>query len=875
MMPILISIYYDQFIIENSIMTRAILLFIVFYISGFNASAQRHPIDTSVFQNWPAITRYPPPEITSDNRYLIYTLTNEPKASMTLVIKDIKSGLEKKIVQATNAHFSIDNRYIFYTLQDTLYICSVQLKVIKKKTIDPGTLKICFAGGHQVLIYKLRESNEFVIEDLNSGHISSLTDVENIWSQDVGNNIYITRKASGSGDTVHILEKLDMLNGKTTTLWKGDKIQSIIFNKDSTRLAFISTPDSSDAVSDKMIMINTTDLSSRNLLNEVKEDLDAKYQITDVLGFNNEGNGIVFTIESRINDNMQPNENEVKVWSSHDSHFPEINTPSQLTACYNVDTKKLVILNPEGGNVSMRFNELCDTIVYISISKGEGSERNWNPRSHIIEYQVSTRSGKKDSLEVRFTSSPSGKYLIGEEKKSRDLIIYDPYTSKRINLNQLIKSDAKISYDDMELKLLKIEGWFAKDSGVILSDGFDIWKFSFINNEVINITGGLGYRKKYEFHIDFSELNDSKIESRGNDLILTAFDQENRYSGYYLANINGKKLAELNMGLYYYSPVYKKTVGFNKPNNNTEKLIFRCNAEESLNVYLTKDYKSFRRLTYNHPESKYIWLTNKLINFQSVDGKKSKALIYMPDNFDSTRKYPVIFNIYEKNSDDLNIYDAPWPCIGGMDIAWFVSHGYIVCLPDIHYVKGYPGESAYSYVIGLMNTLKKENWFDTAHLGLLGHSFGGFETAYIISHCTYFKAAYAGAAPVNLISLFGGLSSEGLPYAPIMEQGQLRIGATPWDNMHAYINNSPLLFIDKVETPVLLMNNEKDESVPNSQGLEFFFGLRRCGKTAWLLQYKNEGHLLTNYQNSVDFTCKLTDFFDYFLKGAKIGNWMR
>jgi dipeptidyl aminopeptidase/acylaminoacyl peptidase len=198
-----------------------------------------------------------------------------------------------------------------------------------------------------------------------------------------------------------------------------------------------------------------------------------------------------------------------------------------------------------------------------------------------------------------------------------------------------------------------------------------------------------------------------------------------------------------------------------------------------------------------------------------------------------------------------------------------------VFVPDIRYQIGKPGNSAFNTVEGAGKLLSSFPFVDADRMGLSGHSFGGFETNYVITHSTRFAAAFSDAGVSNVISEYGSyLHTTGVSLQGFTENGQLRMGSNLWSVPDAYINNSPIFYADKVTTPVLLVSNKLDAVVHFEHGVQFFTALRRLGKKAWMLQYDGERHSLNDTRNREDLTIRATQFFDHYLKGAPAPKWM-
>ncbi|HBG56461.1 MAG TPA: S9 family peptidase, partial [Porphyromonadaceae bacterium] len=188
---------------------------------------------------------------------------------------------------------------------------------------------------------------------------------------------------------------------------------------------------------------------------------------------------------------------------------------------------------------------------------------------------------------------------------------------------------------------------------------------------------------------------------------------------------------------------------------------------------------------------------------------------------------------------------------------------------------GHPGKDAYNAVLSGAEALAENSWVDKENMAIQGQSWGGYQVAYLVTQTNLFKAAGAGAPVSNMTSAYGGIRWEsGMSRQFQYEQTQSRIGSTLNDSLQLYIENSPVFFADKVETPLLIMHNDKDGAVPWYQGVELFMTLRRLGKPSWLLQYNNEAHNLEHRRNSKDLSIRLQQFFDHYLKGEAAPAWM-
>lgn len=286
--------------------------------------------------------------------------------------------------------------------------------------------------------------------------------------------------------------------------------------------------------------------------------------------------------------------------------------------------------------------------------------------------------------------------------------------------------------------------------------------------------------------------------------------------------------------------------------------------------------KNSVQLTNANPQQKeFNWGTAELVSWISADGIRLEGVLYKPENFDPNKKYPMICSFYEKNSDEFNGYRTPEVHRSTIDYHYYTSNGYLIFNPDIVYTDGYPGESCFNALMPGISVLIDRGFVDEKRIGAQGHSWGGYQVAYLAAHTRLFAAIESGAPVVNMISAYGGIRwATGINRAFQYERGQSRIGHSIWDTPLRYIENSPIFNMDKVTTPILIMANDHDGHVPWWQGIEYYVALRRLQKPAWLLNYNNEPHWPQVFANKLDFQKRMEQFFNHYLKDEPMPEWM-
>jgi dipeptidyl aminopeptidase/acylaminoacyl peptidase len=311
---------------------------------------------------------------------------------------------------------------------------------------------------------------------------------------------------------------------------------------------------------------------------------------------------------------------------------------------------------------------------------------------------------------------------------------------------------------------------------------------------------------------------------------------------------------------------------------DAEALLFtRSSVAEFPNLWVSNlDFGEMRQVSDANPQqAEYLWSTVDLIQWRSTDGRLLQGLLYKPEDFDPSREYPMMVYFYERNSNNLHGHYDPIPHRSVIRPTFYASRGYLVFIPDIVYQIGYPGESAMKCVMPGVLDLVDQGFVDENNIGVQGHSWGGYQIAYMVTKTDLFKAAAGGAPVSNMTSAYGGIRwASGMSRMFQYERTQSRLGATLWEAPMRYIENSPIFWADKVETPLLMLHNDHDGAVPWYQGIEMFVALRRLGKAAWLVNYNDEPHWPTTYANKKDWNVRMQQYFDHYLKGAPAPVWL-
>jgi dipeptidyl aminopeptidase/acylaminoacyl peptidase len=414
-------------------------------------------------------------------------------------------------------------------------------------------------------------------------------------------------------------------------------------------------------------------------------------------------------------------------------------------------------------------------------------------------------------------------------------------------------------------------GWTKDGKWALVYDRYDVWAVSGDGASSRKLTSGRA--SELQFRVSRLDPPDEQGD-RGIDpskpLLLRAESLETRDTGFYsLANLDRAQPVKLLMGAKNY-----RVLG--KAKDADVVILTATTFHDQPDIFITNaSFHAMKKETDANPQqSKLLWGSSELIKYRNADGIELQAALYKPENFDPQKKYPMMIYIYERLSENVHNFVRPAPGTS-INISYYVSNGYLVLTPDIIYTTGHPGQSALKCVLPAIQSVVDKGYVNRDAIGIQGHSWGGYQTAYLLTQTNLFRAAEAGAPVVNMVSAYDGIRwGTGLPRQFQYEKTQSRIGGSIWEYPLLFIENSPIFMVNRITTPVLILENDGDDAVPWYQGIEFFLSLRRLGKEAYMWNYNGEAHGLRKRPTQKDYAVRMQQYFDHFLKGAPAPEWM-
>lgn len=905
------------------------VLYIILLFIGVSSFAQKKILDHKDFDIWNTIKNQ---TLSVDGKYIMYSLEKGEKDNH-LKIKDANASLVFDHVRSENGRFTYDSNHALFTIKawkDS--VTKMKRRKVKKDKMPNDTLGIFNLKTKGLT--KIANVKSYKSPSKWSGVVAyTLTEIKSEKPRDTSASKKKTTKEKSkkvsSKNGYHLVIR-DLANGKEDTL---KFVTNYVFAKEGKTLAYTTTGDEANTKAG-VYVIDFTNNSTKQVFESHNKTKYFKLSLSD----SGKNLGFVVDTDStkalvRPNKLYHWSEGQAKASMIVDdaSAHSGYRVSSDGTVSFSKDDSKMyfgLATPPIVKDTTLLKEEIVDvevwtydeprlytvqekqvnndkkksyqTVVHLNnkkvvqlatteypnvrfADKGNAPKALiGNPEPYMLESQwtgnrnsdysiidIANGTSKKVLANVpsSMNLSPKGKYVFGYHSADSTWLAYNVDSDKRLDLTK-----GKMFYNELNDSprhpgSYGTAGWTKDDESIIIYDRYDIWKFNPNNGASTRLTKGREQKVTYRYvRLDIEE---DYIDDSGKWL-LTTFDENNKHSGYYEYNAKNGKGKQLLSGPYSYSRPLKA--------KNNDKVIFtRQSFEEFPNIRISDlNFKNDKVISNANPQqSEYNWGTAEIVKWTSLDGLKLEGMLIKPEDFDPNKKYPMIVNFYEKSSNGLYRHKAPSPGRSSINYSFYTSRGYIIFNPDIYYRVGYPGESAFNCVIPGITSLVEKGFVDEDNIGTQGHSWGGYQIAYLVTKTDIFKAAESGAPVVNMISAFGGIRWDtGLSRQFQYEHTQSRIGGTPWEYPQRYFENSPIYNIDKINTPLLIMHNDNDGHVPWYQGIEFFVSLRRLGKPSWLLNYNGARHWPLKRQNRKDFNIRMQQFFDHYLQGAPKPVWM-
>ena len=895
---------------------KKILSFLALLIISASLSAQteKRPLTFEEILKWNRITET---HISNNGKYVAWK--EEPwKGDATLKISTPDAEEIVSFSYGTQAYFTADSRFLIYTeVPPADTIRSLKLKKTKKEDLPQNKL----------VVFNIKENKSEKIENLKS------VKIPDEWSGWIAYQAKDPNDSTKSEkDKTHPLYIKDLNSGSTKTY---PAVSSYELAKDQPLITFISEGDSSfsagvylfDLANEVLMPVLEAEGKFKQLciadngdqLAFLADTTDAEKPSfalyywsgeNETIVADNNSNAIPENWEISENGNLSFSDNGERLFFGTAPILPEKDTtileeeiPALDVWTWNEEQLQTVQLNKRERDLKKTYLAVVhlddqkmvqlETELFSGIRKIKNGDADkllaYSNRPYAVQtmweggpyhndfYLVDINSGEAEKIKTDCRATPSvspdGKFVYWYNAIDTTWNTYEISTGTEYEITQpeTIQVADELNDRPMMASSYRNAGWLKNDEAILIYDRYDLWKVDPTNStNPINLTKN-GRTEKINYRlVRFNPEPNTGIDP-SETILLTGHNEVSRADAYYAFDLNKNKAPEA-----IFSQNYR--LGRPAKAEDDNLIIFTKEDFETYPNLIATDmrFKKEVQLSDAAPQqNEFKWGTAELVTWRSLDGLVLEGTLHKPEDFDPTKKYPMIVNFYEKSSQNLLSYRMPENHRSTIDYHYYTSHGYIIFNPDIYYKEGYPGESAFNCVMPGITSLIDKGFVDEEHIGAQGHSWGGYQVAYLATRTNMFAAIESGAPVVNMFSAYGGIRwGSGLNRSFQYEHTQSRIGKSIWEAPLRYLENSPLFTIDKINTPILIMHNDDDGAVPWYQGIEFFIGLRRLQKPSWLLNYNEADHWPTKLRDMHDFQIRMAQFFDHYLKGAPMPKWM-
>jgi dipeptidyl aminopeptidase/acylaminoacyl peptidase len=841
--------------------------------------AQKKNLTDTSYREW---TTVEDGKISNDGKYVSYRIQNKPYGSSTRVLISTDRRWKKELINSKDVQFSADSRYVFYQIGDILYQLSLGTKVIFTMP-QCKRYQLIEHNKREWLIYQ-RSNNieQTIVKDLKNDQLKEFPACIDVYPNAAYSSIILY---SVEGEK-HVLRWLDLITQKLQMIYSGMSPEQIIFDSSGLQMAFRTIEKDS---------INTLWYYTygASLCKKVCDDgtngilKNHKIATNTNWSFSADSHQLYFTQDTVVMNAMRPNNPIISDY--RDAYLVRIYNAvknrllsGRNLSTINLNTLKINQLLHGPEKIELNPSNTNDVFVYFRLIDDVNLNKRFEPEERMNYYVCISKTGQKISLKVNakfpfiYSISPNGKHVVFKsdyESPIRSLST-ETYTWQDLNMSK--EFGTYIFNSTTQIAQPKFLGWDESGRFFLIQDQFDIWSIDAEDKLMPeNLTKGKGEENRILYYP--TNGNTCNIYSKHRDIYIVGFNINTKKSSLNILNISKQRfrhLIDLDSKLSdpYFDVAESK---FCKSRDSESYLLLLENAASSPNYYFTKDFKNLIAISDEHPESKYEWLNAVPIFYSDSSGQRYQGILYRPEKFDSSRKYPVIFQYYGYLSNNLFEYVSPRPVSANINIPLMVSSGYLVVCPDIMLTKNKTmGMSALISLNAAADYMIATQFIDSNRLGLVGHSVGGFETNFIITHSQRFAAALSAAGVSNMVQTVNEVYPESGGSRENYVKLAYGFGAGLDSLTSAYVSNSPILLAKRINTPLLLVHNDKDGGVDVSHTIQFFNQLRALRKPVWWLNYSGEPHVILKMENRLDYQQRTKGFFDHFLMYKSTPDWM-
>ena len=865
------------------------------------SATEKRTLEIADYAQWRTISGS---KISDDGRWVAWAYSRV-RGDDTLHVEALDSDAAHVIASASDPELSDDGAWIAYFIAPPFLEAEKLLREGETVTRQAGLLELAtgasftwddassfgFSEGSSHFFVKKRKTNEeaehdgtdLILRNLREGFEELIGSVGEAEFNDGGTHLAFTvdtEDKDGNG-----LYLVDLATGSRRGLDNAkERYARLTWSEEGDALAVLRGEKPEQMVERENVLIAFRHVASRP---PTRIDIDAT-------GNGGLGDGVVLSEKGSLVWNedatmlfvaTKRQDDELEDWPEDDLPLADVNiwhwaddriqSQQEQAASRDRDRTYVAAVNLERGTVVPLADERMRTVEITrdgrwAIGRDETAYiSDWRPELADL-YRLDLRTGERvtvleGQLRTLGLSPDSRHYLYWKDGDFWDYRIVD---DEHVNLT----GSAPVDFTNQEYDRFGekpphgVAGWTADGDGVVLYDRYDIWLQPLDGSSATNLTGGRGAADEMRLRYIRTDP-DARTIDLGEPLLIDAYGQWTKKEGFF--ELDGDDLEQLTWEDRRFDTPRKAA--------DAERYLFTAQTfQEYPDLYVSgNDFADRTRVTDANPQQdEFLWGHRILFDYTNDDGVPLQGTLAIPDDYEPGQKLPMLVRFYEKYSQDLHLYPTP-TFRHSPNFAGYVSNGYLVMQPDVHFRIGSSHSDMLESVEAAVRKVIEMGYADPDALGLSGHSYSGGGSAYIATRSEMFSAIAHGAAPINLVSEFNQLFvGSGRNNHSYDIYGQGRYATNPYDDFQRYWDQSPISGVQSMDTPVLYLHGEADPTVNWEQGLEWYNALRFLGKPIIWLSYPDEGHGLRKLQNRVDFQHRLRQFFEHHLKGEPAAGWM-
>ncbi|MCI9844567.1 prolyl oligopeptidase family serine peptidase [Flavobacterium pectinovorum] len=859
----------------------AVLFFILPLVTcpSWGQVVQKKQLSTEDYHLWGELSS---DKISNDSKWISYTMHYENLAD-TLFVRNTTANKTYAYPGINKSDFTNQNEFISHR-EKLLEITNLNTG---KKEVIPNVTEYAYSKTTDLLILLIQSADkkELVIQNPLGNKFNAIANVTHFSLSPDGCTVVFSVVSDGK----YSIGILDLKNSKNIN-WiineSAFNFDGFVWQKDGKSFAFLGQADDSYhntlyyyiLKNKNLYFLNTSTEPKFPQENSIILGTSYKVFISDDL------ERVFISLKKRTKKGDSQQNSFVEIWNANDKWiYPH----EQKQGKFEEQSKVAVWFPVTNAFTTITSNEfpklmLTGDFQYAIVSNPKAYEPQFEYDGNRDFYLLNLKTNEKELFLKKHSGSsiytipsPSGKYIA--YFKDDHWWVYNIKAKSHTNITAITKGNfcGKV-YKLVTSSPYGNPGWTTDDAEILLYDQYDLWAIKPDGSSFRRLTHGRESAIQYRIaDIPFKKKINLLYEGFRNDIVdlenevILRGEGEDGKTGYFTWR-KGLVSKPIIYGDYFIDQFLY--------NEKKETFFYRQQKFDLPPRLVFKTISSKPNLIFesNIQHYQYDWGKAKLISYQNSKKQNLKGVLLYPASYSPQKKYPMIVHIYENQSNELHFYRNPSVYLeDGFNITNLTTQDYFIFLPDIILEEGNPGISATDCVVAGTTKIIDEGLVYPNKIGLTGHSFGGYETAFIITQTNLFATAISGAAVTDLNSFYLTVGWDtGKADMWRMNKEQWRIGKSPFEDPTAYQRNSPILNINKVTTPLLLWTGKQDRHVDWHQSVEYYLALRRLGKKNITLFYTDEGHSLLKPSNQKDFSVRLLQWFDYHLKNVPPALWI-